>query len=315
MAATTTRLGSSSLEVQRLAFGCEQLGGHDWGNVDVAAIERAIDVAVSHGAMLFDTADCYGLGESERRLGQALRAHRDRALIATKFGVRFSDSGAIFYDSRAEWIDHALHASLRRLSTEVIDLYQMHYWDGATPLTAVCDHLEMLRGQGKIRWYGLTNHLPQHFDVAAYPGLVSVSLEYSLVHREHEHAASALARRGLSFLSYGSLGQGVLSGKYGDEHRFPENDRRSRSSYVNFHGDRYQRNLLIVKALQHWARQIDASAPQIALAWIFQRIPGSIALVGIKQPRHMSEALGALTLELPPAALAELDAVSSGTAA
>jgi myo-inositol catabolism protein IolS len=315
MPPTTTHLGSSSLEVQRLAFGCEQLGGHDWGDVDIAAIERAIDVAVSHGAMLFDTADCYGLGESERRLGRALRAHRDRALIATKFGVRFSDSGAIFYDSRAEWIDHALHASLQRLGTEVIDLYQMHYWDGSTPLAAVFDHLEVLRDQGKIRWYGLTNHLPQHFDASAYPGLVSVSLEYSLVHREHEHAARALAHRGLSFLSYGCLGQGVLSGKYGDEHRFPANDRRSRSSYVNFHGDRYQRNLLIVKAMQHWARQLDASTPQIALAWIFQRIPGSIALVGIKQPRHMSEALCALTLELPPAAVAELDVVSSGAAA
>jgi myo-inositol catabolism protein IolS len=312
MPLTTARLGRSPLEIQRLAFGCEQLGGHEWGAIDVAAIEEAIRIAVTHGAILFDTADCYGLGESERRLGRALRGQRDRALIATKFGVRFSTDG-VFYDSRIEWIEQALHASLQRLDTEFIDLYQMHYWDGSTPLAQVFDHLEMQRERGKIRWYGLTNHVPHELNLSAYPGFVSVSLEYSLVNRKHEQLARALTLQDLTFISYGSLGQGMLSGKYAADHNFPGNDRRSRAAYANFHGDRKQRNLLTVHCLQKWAERIGASAPQIALAWIFQRLPGSVALLGIKQPRHISEGLAALSLALPTAAFEELDVVSSGS--
>jgi aryl-alcohol dehydrogenase-like predicted oxidoreductase len=308
-----TLLGRSPQRISRLAFGCEQLGGYEWGAVDPAEIAVAIELAIDGGVTLFDTADCYGRGQSERRLGQILAPHREQVVLATKFGVRFTDSGEVWYDSSPAWAKSSLDQSLTRLQTDVIDLLQMHYWDGVTPLTELFECLERLRDSGKIRWYGVTN-LPLGNPVpAGYPGLVSASLEYSLVERKHEHAALQLAAAGLTFLAYGTLGQGLLSGKYGGGARFAAGDRRARPSYRNFHGERLARNSLIVDAVRRQAQTVGASASQVAIAWVLQTIPASAALVGIKTTAQMRDALEALRLQLPQETLAALDTASRAT--
>jgi len=306
-----TRLGRSPLRVRRLGFGCEQLGGYEWGAVNPARVAAAVEMALEHGITLFDTADCYGRGESERRLGRLLAPHRERVLIATKFGVRFSDAGTVWYDSSPQWIAQAVEESRRRLDTDVVDLLQMHYWDGITPVAAVFDALEALRVAGKIRWYGITNHIPHETLPTGYPGLVSASLEYSLVERRHEVAARAFAQMGLTFVSYGSLGQGILSGKYQATTRFAANDRRSRPQYRNFHGERLARNLRIVESLRQCAQQLGISMSQLAIGWILQQLPSGIALVGIKSPEQLQDLLGALTLRLPPQVTDLLEAMSA----
>jgi len=310
VSSAVTRLGDSSRHISRLAFGCEQLGGYEWGNIEPREVAAAVELAVAEGVTLFDTADCYGRGESELRLGRVLASQRERVSIATKFGVRFSGSGSVWYDSSPQWAQAALEGSLRRLGTERIDLLQMHYWDGVTPLEALFDTLENLRQRGKIRWYGTTNHVPEGINQAAYPGLVSVSLEYSLVERAHERAARALADAGLTFLAYGTLGQGILSGNYGAGVRFGSNDRRARPQYRNFQGERLARNSSIVEIVRSQARELGASPAQLAIAWVLHTLPGSVAIVGIKRPDQLRDALAGLHLQVPPAMLAALDEAS-----
>jgi aryl-alcohol dehydrogenase-like predicted oxidoreductase len=311
MESTMAPLGRSAQLVGRLAFGCEQLGGHAWGAIEPADIIAAIEEAVHAGVTLFDTADCYGHGESERRLGQALAPHRARVLIATKFGVRFNDAGGVWYDSSPQWARAALEESRRRLDTDVVDLLQVHYWDGVTPLTQLFEALERLREEHKIRWYGISNYAPDAALTAAFPGLVSASFEYSLVDRSHEWKARSLAAAGLTFLAYGTLGQGILSGAYGAQARFGDDDRRAHPRYHNFHGARLERNLRLLDVVREQAEQLGAPPSQLAIAWVLKSMPGSVALVGIKRVDQLRDALGALTLGIPQCVKAALDRVSA----
>jgi myo-inositol catabolism protein IolS len=292
-------LGSTGRIITRLAFGCEQLGGYEWGQVDPAEIGAAIEVAVARGVTLFDTADCYARGESERRLGRLLAPHRDRVILATKFGVRFDNEDKIFYDSTPAWAERALDESLARLGTEAVDLLQMHYWDGVTPLAELFERLERLRERGKIRWYGITNHVPAESLPTGYPGLVSASLEFSLAARTHESTARRFAAAGLTFIGYGTLGQGILSAKYGRAAQFGADDRRSRPQYRHFHGAGLQRNERIVQVLNEHAAMLDATPSQLAIAWVLEVLPQSVALVGFKRTEQLLDALAALQLQLP----------------
>ncbi len=312
------RLGDSPLTVSRIGFGCDPIGGHAWGAVDADEARRAIAAAVDRGVTLFDTADCYGMGDSERLLGVALRLSRDEVVIASKFGVRVAGSGGTFYDNSPAWLDAALDASLDRLGTERIDLYQVHYWDRQTPLAEIFDRLERKREDGTIGWYGITNmDLADHALAAVPPGLVSFSFEYSLADRRHEDTILRMSsppmseRRGPTFLSWGSLGQGILTGKYGRDNLPGEGDRRSRPAYGNFHGARLDRNLHIVDALRDGGGRTDGRSPsQLAMRWILDRLDNSVVLAGIKSRAQLDDNLGATGWRLEDRDFAMLDRLS-----
>jgi myo-inositol catabolism protein IolS len=308
-----TGLGCSTLRLRRFGFGCEQLGGYDWGSVDVGEVEAAVDLAVRQGVTFFDTADCYGRGASERHLGRILGARRTQVILATKFGVRFTAAGAVWYDSSPAWARQALDESLVRLGTDFVDLLQMHYWDGSTPLPKLFDCLERLREEGRIRFYGVTNHVPTGVRFSDYPGLVSASLEYSLVERSHERIALDLGNAGLTFLAYGSLGQGLLSGKYPSGVAFGSDDRRSRSKYRHFHGAAATRNARIVEMLRAQAQALNVPPSQLAIAWVLRALPAGVPLVGIKRAQQLQDVLGALQLQVPAPVFAALEAVSAPT--
>jgi aryl-alcohol dehydrogenase-like predicted oxidoreductase len=306
-------LGGSPLTISRLGFGCDPMGGHAWGAVDAGEAARAIQEAVDSGVTLFDTADCYGLGESERLLGKALRGRRDKVVIASKFGVRVGAEGRAVYDNSPAWLDSALDASLGRLGTERIDLYQVHYWDGTTPIAATLDRLERKRADGKIGYYGVTNiDLAEHGIGAPPPGLVSFSFEYSLANRRHEQTIDrVLARQRMTFFSWGSLGQGVLTGKYSRDHKPGEGDRRSRPTYGNFHGATFEHNLDIVDALRACGRRNGGRSPsQVAMRWILDRFDDAVVLAGIKSRAQLAENLGATDWRLDRREFAALDRLS-----
>lgn len=311
MGSLFTRLGRSGERVSRIAFGCEQLGGHSWGDTDAAEICAAIEEAIAAGVNLFDTADCYGLGESERRLGRVIAQLRAKVHIATKFGVRFTERGQVFHDSSAAWAVRAVEGSLSRLRVDVIDLFQVHYWDRATPLCELFDALERLRESGKIRWFGISNHVPDPTLIASYPGLVSVSLEYSLVERTNEPVARALSASGLTFIGYGALGQGILSGKYDAGTRFGADDRRAHPRYTKFHGAALARNLALVEVLRAQARELGATPAQLAIAWALERLPECVLIVGIKRRQQVREALAAWDLKLAVATFEVLERATS----
>lgn len=297
------QLGKTDISVTRLAFGGCPMGRHGWGNVARQDFVETVQHALDLGLTFFDTADTYGLGESEATLGDALRGRREEAVIATKFGVRVTESGTQF-DNSPKWIRSALEASLRRLQTDYVDLYQVHYRDGTTPLSDIVETLGQLADEGKIRAIGLSNVGPTDLTEILSTGsrFSSFQNELSLANRSGESFMKSLsAATGMTPLSWGSLGQGILTGKYGANATFSAADRRSRPEYVNFHGKKLAQNLRIVEVMRQISERTGRSLPAIAVRWILDSVPGSVAIAGIKnegQLRSNVDALGwTLSLE------------------
>ena len=292
-----TTLKNSDLRVSRLCVGGCPMGGHGWGIVQEQELIDAVHAALDQGLNFFDTADTYGLGQSELTLGRGLEGRRDRAVIASKFGVRVENRHT-FYDNSPQWIRTACENSLRRLNTDYIDLYQIHYRDGRTPIGEVVDTLEQLRTEGKIRYFGLSNLDMKDFeDLEAYRGrFVSLQNQYSLACRDYEAQTMELCRKlDLSPLTWGSLGQGILTGKYDATASFTSDDRRSRAIYTNFHGEKRLKNLEIVEAMRPVAAHYEKPLSALAVRFILDYLTDSVVLCGVKRPeqiRSNAEALG-----------------------
>ena len=288
---------NSDLRVSRLCMGGCPMGGHGWGIVQEKDLIDAVHAALDQGLNFFDTADTYGLGQSERTLSRGLEGRRDQAVIASKFGVRV-ENGHTFYDNSPQWIRTACENSLRRLNTDYIDLYQIHYRDGRTPLGEVVDALEQLRWEGKIRYFGLSNLDMRDFEeLEEYRGrFVSLQNQYSLACRDHEAQTMELCRKlDLSPLTWGSLGQGILTGKYDATASFTSDDRRSRAVYTNFHGKKLLKNLEIVAAMRPMAARYGKPLSALAVRFILDYLNDSVVLCGVKRPdqiRSNAESLG-----------------------
>ena len=305
-------LKNSDLRVSRLCMGGCPMGGYGWGIVEERELIDAVHAALDRGINFFDTADTYGLGQSERTLGKALGSRRGEAVIATKFGVRVEKGGTI-YDNTPEWIVNACDSSLRRLRTDYIDLFQIHYRDGKTDLSAVVETLDLLRRQGKIRYFGLSNlkrkDLPE---LESHKGsFVSLQNQYSLACRDFEQDILELSEKiEVSPLTWGSLGQGILTGKYDKNVMFSSDDRRSREIYVNFHGEKLLKNLEIVEQLKTIAEAYGKPVSAVAIRFILDYLPGSVVLCGIKRPAQILGNAEALDWTLEQQDVRLLDEIS-----
>ena len=307
--------------ISRIAFGCDPLGGHNWGNVDPDRITAAIPYAIDRGVTLFDTADCYGSGLSEERLGKALGARRNEVLIATKVGVRIRADGKTFIDNRAEWIVEAVEASLRRLGTDVIDVYQLHWWDKSTPFDAIFETLERLVTSGKIRAYGTTNVTLDEIGVKSADelpdNLLTSSMEFSLVHVANRSAIETMCnneRKPITFLAWGSLGGGILTGKYRSPEDLETSDRRLKRADSHFVGQRLKRNLEIVELCRSIAagHGPDVKISQVALQWIGRTLGFGCCLVGIKSREQLEDAISAFNFRLTDTEIKQLDGKAYG---
>lgn len=303
------RLGGTELEISRFGFGGCPLGGHGWGDTDEQCLKAAITTAYDSGVTLFDTADIYGLGHSESVLGEVLRAHRNDVVFATKFGVRRKDNATI-YDNSAAWIRESVEGSLKRLRTDRIDLYQLHYWDGTSPLLDIVDTLQGLRREGKIRLFGVTNLDPREISPEPIDGLASFSMEYNLTRQDRSEEIHAIEATGLTFLSWGSLAQGALSGKYSTQTAFNPDDRRSRDAYSAFHGEGLARREKAVEVLRDIAPNYPGrTIAQLAIRWILDTHPESVALVGMKSPEQVIDTCAAFDWSLSTDDRARLSAL------
>lgn len=305
-------LDNSDLKISQLGFGCCPMGGHGWGKISGEELKNAVSVALDKGVNLFDTADVYGFGESERLLGQFLKSRRHEAIIATKFGVRIDNQGKAFYDNSPAWIENALEESLKRLDMDCIDLYQIHYLDGKTPLTDIIGVLENKRLEGKIRYYGFSNITLKDIYKHILPKeMISFQLEYSLANRSNEEKIIKIVQeKKLGFISWGSLGQGMLSGKYKIDTVFSEDDRRSRPTYLNFYGNKLKKNLTIVEEMKRISDSIGKTLPQIAIRWLLDYLGFGAILVGIKNPDQISENVGAFGWHLKQNEVKSLNLIS-----
>lgn len=279
-------LNHSDLRVSRVCMGGCPMGGYGWGRVQEQELVNAVHAALDTGINFFDTADTYGLGQSERTLGKALAGRRDDAVIATKFAVRV-ENGETFFDNSPEWIRTACENSLRRLGTDYIDLYQVHYRDGVTPIGDVLQTLGELRREGKVRYFGLSNLRSDALrEIEPCRGeFITLQNEYSLACRKNEGAfLDYFEKLDMNPMTWGSLGQGILTGKYDRNAAFGEDDRRSREIYVNFHGEKLLKNLELVERMKVLARKYDKPVSAVAIRFILDHLPGSVVLCGAKRP-------------------------------
>lgn len=290
------------------------MGGYGWGKVQEQELVDAVHAALDNGVTFFDTAETYGLGQSEITLGKALGARRNGVVISDKFGVHAMKGQPTFYDNSRDYIIEACEGSLKRLGTDYIDVYTVHYRDGKTPLSEVVDTLEILRKQGKVRFFALSNigktDMPELGKLKGK--FVAFQDEYSLACRKNEKTMLELAAEyDLTPLTWGSLGQGILTGKYTkDNVDFGNDDRRSRDIYVNFHGEKLLKNLEIVEVMRRIAEKYGKPVSAVAIRFILDYLPGSAVLCGAKRPRQILDNVSGLDWELSTEDLLRLEEAS-----
>lgn len=305
-------LRNTDLRVSRFCMGGCPMGGYGWGNVQETELLDAVHDALDKGVNFFDTADTYGLGQSERTLAKGLGAHRRDVVIESKFGVRVS-GGKTVYDNSPEYIQTALEESLRRLNTDYIDIYLIHYRDEKTPISDVVGKLDELKAAGKIRYYGLSNiHGGGINEMLPYAGkFVCCQDEFSLACRKNEGDLRELqSKLNVTPMTWGSLGQGILTGKYDKNVAFGKDDRRSRDIYVNFHGEKLRQNLRIVDVLRKAAEHHKKSVAACAIRWILDTLPESVVIAGVKRPAQLDSNLEAMGWRLSEEEMNELNEVA-----
>jgi aryl-alcohol dehydrogenase-like predicted oxidoreductase len=315
------QLGRSGLRVSTLTLGTMTFGGGgkfaNVGSTDVDGARRQVDMCLDAGVNLIDTADVYSDGASEEILGQALAGRRDRVLLATKARMAMGDGPNDAGLSRHHLI-RACEASLRRLGTDHIDLYQVHEWDGQTPLEETLEALDDLQRAGKIRYAGCSNYagwqLAKALGISERRGLarfVSQQVYYSLQSRDAEYElVPAGLDHGVGMLVWSPLAGGLLSGKYRRGQDGPAGARHLTDWNEPPVRDEEQTYDVIEAAVEVGAAH-GVSAAQVALAWLLGRPGVSSLVIGARTDEQLADNLAAAQLELSAEERARLDALSA----
>jgi aryl-alcohol dehydrogenase-like predicted oxidoreductase len=306
----TRRIGS--LDASVVGLGCNNFGGR----IDETATKRVVDAALDTGITLFDTADIYGGTRSEEFLGRTLGARRDRALIATKFGGPIDDERK--GGASAAYIASACDDSLRRLGTDRIDLYQVHFPDQATPLEETLGALDALVRAGKVREIGCSNFSAELIDESArisaeagWARFVSVQNEYSLLRRgpEKQGVLEACARHDVAFIPYFPLASGVLTGKYKRGAAPPAGTRLAGMPAERQEQALSEAVMNRVEALDGWAEAQGRTLLELAFAWLLAKSVVASVIAGATKPEQVAANAAAGGLVLTDADMAEIDAV------
>jgi aryl-alcohol dehydrogenase-like predicted oxidoreductase len=281
-------LGDSGVSATTVCLGTWGIGGADWGGADDDESVRTIRSALDRGVTFIDTAPAYGLGHSEEVVGRALDGYgsRDDVVIATKVGLDWGPDGHVFRDSSRRRILKEIDDSLRRLRTDHVDLYQVHWPDPLTPIEETAQAMSDLLAAGKVRAIGVSNYSPEQMDVfRGVAPLHSVQSPYNLFEREIERDVLPYAREhGITLLAYGSLCRGLLSGTMRADTRFSGDDLRLTDP--KFQEPRYARYLAAVSDLGELARERHSRGVlHLAVRWILDQ--GAIALWGARHPGHL----------------------------
>jgi aryl-alcohol dehydrogenase-like predicted oxidoreductase len=303
------------LVVSRIGLGTWAIGGWMWGGADEAQSIRTIHEALDRGITLFDTAPVYGFGRSEEILGKALAqdGRRKRAVIATKVGLDWRD-GKPFRNGSRKRIMKEADDSLRRLQTDVIDLYQVHWPDPGTPIAETAAAMADLYRAGKIRAIGVSNFSPAQMDEfrAAAP-LHTAQPPYNLFERAVERDVLPYCREHrLVTLAYGSLCRGLLSGKMTINTRFTRDDLRKNDP--KFQAPRFAQYLAAVEALDRFARDsYGKGVIHLAVRWVLDRSDMNVALWGARRPDQLAAVREAMGWRIDAAAMTEIERILRDT--
>ena len=306
------KLGKSGLEVSAIGLGCMGMSfgyGPPKNKQEMIALLRA---AVERGVTFFDTAEVYGPFTNEELVGEALAPFRKQVVIATKFGFKIGPKGEqLGVDSRPEHIKEVAEASLKRLRTDVIDLFYQHRVDPEVPIEDVAGAVKELIGEGKVRHFGLSEPGVQTIRRAhAVQPVTAVQNEYSLWwRRSEEEVLPTLEGVGIGFVPYSPLGRGFLTGKMNETTTFDSTDFRNR--LPRFTPEARKANLALVHLLDNIAKRKNATPAQIALAWLLAQKSWIVPIPGTTKLKRLEENIGAASIELTSADLREVENAAS----
>jgi aryl-alcohol dehydrogenase-like predicted oxidoreductase len=297
-------LGKSGIKVSELAFGAFAIGGWLWGGADSKDAIMALETAVDNGMTTIDTAPVYGFGHSEELVGKAIKGKRDKVQILTKFGLIWNEKKGEFYFSTQnnqgkevnlyrysakERVISDCNESLKRLGTDYIDLFQIHWSDKTTPVSETMEALEILVSNGKIRAGAVCNYSPELLSAAINNfSIASDQVPYSMLNRAIEKEIVPFCiSNSIGILAYSPLQKGLLSGKISKDHKFKEGD--SRTVNVYYQEPKLSRVLQLTDNLNKIAKDIDVSLSQLVLNWTMQQPGITSVLCGARNSTQVHE--------------------------
>jgi aryl-alcohol dehydrogenase-like predicted oxidoreductase len=311
----TSRIPSANLQFSRIGLGTWAMGGWMWGGTDEQESIRTIHSAIDRGVTLIDTAPVYGFGKSEEIVGKALASGglRQRVSIATKVGLDWAN-GEPFRNATRKRIFAEIDASLKRLRTDVIDIYQVHWPDPITPLSETADAMGSLLKQGKIRAIGVSNFSPEQMnEFGLVAPIHAAQPPYNLFEREIEKdVLPYCARKGIAVLAYGSICRGLLSGRMNPDTQFEGDDlRRTDPKFLQ---PRFGQYLEAVRLLDRFAREhYGKRVIHLALRWVLDQPGVTSALWGARHPGQLDPIGDVMGWTLNSGALREIDRIIHDT--
>ena len=307
------KLGKTNLEVSAIGLGCMGMSFGYGPPADKQEMIALLRVAVECGVTFFDTAEAYGPFANEELVGEALAPFRKQVVIATKFGFKLDPNGGppVGVDSRREHIKEVADASLKRLRTDVIDLFYQHRVDPNVPIEEVAGTVKELIQQGKIRHFGLSEAGVQTIRRAhAVQPVTAVQSEYSLWWRKpQDQLLPTLEELGIGFVPYSPLGRGFLTGKINEDTTFDSSD--FRNTLPRFTPEARKANQALVDLLGKIAKRKKATPAQIALAWLLAQKPWIVPVPGTTKLHRLEENIEAAAIELTADDLREIDSAAS----
>lgn len=302
------KLGSTEIQISEIAFGAWAIGGWLWGGSDAREAVSAIEAGIDNGMTTIDTASVYGFGLSEELVGKAIKGKREKVQILTKFGMEWNKKkGEYFFDTKDnsgndiqiyKWssknkVVSDCDDSLKRLKTDYIDLFQIHWPDNTTPVSETMEALEILISKGKIRAGGVCNY-PASLMAEADKTfrLASNQVPYSMVRRDIEKDVIPYAiKNNISVFAYSPLQRGLLTGKIRQGHKFNEGDNRPSTPY--YKEPNFSRIMGLLNDLMPIAKEHNATLSQLVLNWTIHQPGITCALAGARNPAQVTENIGA----------------------
>jgi aryl-alcohol dehydrogenase-like predicted oxidoreductase len=313
----TRPFGRTGLQVSAIGFGCWEIGG-GYGRIEETEFARAVARALDLGVNCFDTAEGYGMGASERALGNALGQRRRDAIIVTKFGIGYREKPNLRDASRARCMA-SIEKSLENLGTDCVDVYLIHWPDHVTPFEETMRALEDVVRQGKARFVGVSNFRREEIEACMQVRRVDVGqYGWNLFDRRMQRDVFPYCREnGIGVMAYGSLAYGLLTGGFTESTDFGSDDWRARADKMGsiklfdslFGAESFPKNLRVVEELKGIAARRGRSLPQLALRWAISHPAVSTALVGCRTVAEVEDNVGALDSSIDEGDLAEIDAI------